>query len=130
MKKNIRPLKNNLSIIFCLVFIFTAIITMHSQTVKYDSVNKQKYVMVDVQKTYERIVNKGYESPEIYEYLGNYYYDNNNPRKSKLYFDKLFNNYTQFPFSKKSIERYKTMNIQIGSAGGEFSTIKKEKPFH
>lgn len=126
-KKSVKPLKNNLSLFFSFAFMFSAIANAYSQTVRYDSVNKQKYVLVDVQQTYERIAAKGYESLQIYEYLGNYYYENNNPKKSKLYFDRLFKNYNQSQISSKSIERYKTMNFQIGSAG-EFLTIKKETP--
>ena len=107
MKKiTVNPLKNNLRLFFSFAFIFSAIINASSQTVQYDSVNKKKYVLVDVQKTYERIADKGYESLEIYEYLGNYYYENNNPRKSKLYFDKLFGKYDISQISPKSKERY------------------------
>ena len=76
-KTTVKPLKNNLVLFFSFVFIFSAIINAYSQTVQYDSINNKKYVLVDVQKTYERIANQGYESIEIYEFLGNYYYENN-----------------------------------------------------
>lgn len=105
-KTTVNPLKNNLQLFFCFAFIFSAIINASSQTVQYDSINKKKFVLVDVQKTYERIASKGYESLEIYEYLGNYYYENNNPKKSKLYFDKLFGKYDMSKISPKSKERY------------------------
>ncbi|CAN1565347.1 hypothetical protein MCETHM1_02875 [Flavobacteriaceae bacterium] len=82
----------------------------YSQTVRYDSVSKQKYVLVNVQKTYERIIEKGYESAELFESLGNYYYENKNFTKSKLYFDKLFAKYSLSQISKKSIERYHTIS--------------------
>lgn len=110
MTKNVSPLRNNLCLFFCFAFLFLAIINSYSQTVKYDSINKQKFVLVDVQKTYERIENQGYESIEIYEYLGNYYFENNNPRKSKLYFDKLFGKYNISQISSKSKERYQLMS--------------------
>ena len=107
MKKNTtQPNRNNLPLFFSIAFTFFAIINGYSQTVQYDSVTKKKFIMVDVQKTYERIADKGYESMEIYEYLGNYYYENNNPRKSKLYFDKLFGKYDLTKISPKSKERY------------------------
>ncbi len=108
-KTTVKPLKNNLALFFSFAFIFSAIINAHSQTVQYDSINNKKYILVDVQKTYERIANQGYESIEIYEFLGNYYYENNNPRKSKLYFDKLFGKYDLSKISPKSIERYKSI---------------------
>jgi len=82
----------------------------YSQKVRYDSIKKQKYIAVDVQKTYERIVEKGYESVELFESLGNYYYENKNFKKSKLYFDKLFGKYPITQISKKSIERYQFIN--------------------
>ena len=109
MEKTLNSLKNNLPLFFSLAFMFSSIINAYSQTVQYDSINKQKFVLIDVQKTYERIANKGYESLEIYEFLGNYYYENNNLKKSKLYFDKLFGKYSISQISQKSIERYKSI---------------------
>jgi hypothetical protein len=106
MKTTAKPLKNNFPLILGFVFILLITLNANSQTVQYDSVSKQKYVMVNVQKTYERIIEKGYESVELFESLGNYYYENKNFTKSKLYFDKLFNKYSLSQISKKSIERY------------------------
>ena len=107
MNKNTNlPLLNQL-LLFSIVFLFLSPLNVKSQTVRYDSINKQKYIMVDAQKTYERIADKGYESIEIYESLGNYYYENKNLFKSKLYFDKLFGKYSLSQISAKSIERYK-----------------------
>jgi len=98
--------KINLQILFSITFILLISLNAKSQTVKYDTVKKQKYVLVDVEKTYERIIDKGYESIEMFESLGNYYYEHNNLRKSKLYFDKLFGKYNTSQISPKSIERY------------------------
>jgi hypothetical protein len=113
MKKAYKLSNYNLHLFLSFAFIVFVSINAKSQTVKYDSVSKQKYVLVDVQKTYERIADKGYESAEIYESLGNYYYDNNNLKKSKLYFDKLFGKYSLAKISPKSIERYKLMKQQL-----------------
>jgi hypothetical protein len=109
MKKTYNLSNLNLTLFFSFVFIVFASLQAKSQTVRYDSVKKQKYILVDVQKTYERIVDKGYESVEIYESLGNYYFENNNFKKSKLYFDKLFGKYSLSLISSKSIERYKSI---------------------
>lgn len=106
MEKTPNSSKINLQLFFSFAFILLTTITVNSQTVRYDSISKQKYVLVDVQKTYERIIEKGYESVELFESLGNYYYENKNFTKSKLYFDKLFNKYSLSQISKKSIERY------------------------
>nr|WP_315203393.1 hypothetical protein [uncultured Flavobacterium sp.] len=109
MRKTLTFLNTNLVMLFSFAFIFLVSLNAKSQTVKYDSVKKQKYILVDVPKTYERIVNKGYESVEIFECLGNYYYENNNLKKSKLYFDKLFGKYNLSQISLKSRERYLLM---------------------
>jgi|GEM_PF-1893427 len=106
MKKTSKSSKINRLLSLSFAFIFLAITNAYSQTVHYDSIKKQKFVLVDVEKTYERIINKGYESVEIYESLGNYYYENKNFLKSKLYFDKLFDKYSLSLISAKSKERY------------------------
>ncbi|WP_395049668.1 hypothetical protein [Flavobacterium sp.] len=61
----------------------------NSQTVFYDSISKKKYALIDVPKTYERVIEKGYDSIQMLEYLGNYYYK-----------DKDFRNYSAY--SKKT----------------------------
>jgi hypothetical protein len=106
MKKTAKTPKIIIPLFFSLAFILLTITNANSQTVRYDSISKQKYVLVDVEKTYERIVDKGYESVELFESLGNYYYENKNFKKSKLYFDKLFGKYNLSQISQKSIERY------------------------
>jgi hypothetical protein len=113
MKKTAKPLKINLPLFLSFAFILLAITNANSQTVHYDSINKQKFVLVDVEKTYERIIAKGYESVEIYESLGNYYYENKNFLKSKLYFDKLFGKYSLSQISSKSKERYQLVRKSI-----------------
>lgn len=40
------------------------------------------------------------------EYLGNYYYKDNDFEKSKLYFDMLFSKYKLAQISEKSINQY------------------------
>jgi len=103
--------KINLLLFFTLSFLFLGLSNAYSQKVHYDSIQKQKYVLIDVHKTYERITSKGYESVEMYEYLGNYYFDCKNFKKSELYFDKLFQKYSLSQISPKSIERYKTIKL-------------------
>jgi hypothetical protein len=103
--------KINLLLFFTLSFLFLGLSNAYSQKVHYDSISKQKYVLIDVHKTYERITNEGYESVEMYEYLGNYYFDCRNLKKSKLYFDKLFQKYNLSQITPKSIERYKSIKF-------------------
>ncbi|TRX36426.1 hypothetical protein FNW52_07370 [Flavobacterium sp. ZT3R18] len=103
--------KINLLLFFSLSFLVLGLSNAYSQKVHYDSIQKQKYVLIDVHKTYERITSKGYESVEMFEYLGNYYFDCKNFKKSELYFDKLFQKYSLSQISPKSIERYKTIKL-------------------
>lgn len=101
--------KINSSVFLTFMFILLGIFYANSQTVYYDSIKKQKYALIDVHKTYERVINKGYASVEMFEYLGNYYYISKDFEKSKLYFDILFRKYKLSQISSKSIELYKTL---------------------
>jgi hypothetical protein len=103
--------KINSLLFFTLSFLFLGLSNTYSQKVHYDSIKKQKYVFIDVRKTYERVINEGYESVQMYEYLGNYYFDCNNLEKSKLYFDKLFKKYKLSQITPKSIQRYKSIKL-------------------
>lgn len=108
MKKNIKKPKTNQSV-FLVFFILLGITNSYSQTTSTDSICKKKYVSVDVHKTYERVIAKGYESIEMFEYLGDYYYKINELEKSKLYFELLFKRYKTSQISAKSIEIYKNI---------------------
>lgn len=110
---NSRNLKNstrtsilNISRLLVLSFFLLCIFDANSQTVFYDSINKKKYAKIDVHQTYERVIQKGYDSVEMLEYLGNYYYKDKDFQKSKLYFDMLFRKYKLTQISPKSIEQY------------------------
>lgn len=103
--------KINSFLFFTLSFLLLGISNAYSQKVHYDSIKKQKYVLIEVHKTYERITAEGYESAQMYEYLGNYYYECNNLKKSKLYFDKLFKKYKVSQITPKSISRYKSIKL-------------------
>jgi outer membrane protein OmpA-like peptidoglycan-associated protein len=52
---------------------------------KYD-----KYAYIDAIKTYERIAQNGYESPEIFQKLGNAYFFNSQLDEAVKWYDKLF----------------------------------------
>jgi lipoprotein NlpI len=109
MEKSETKLRKNLSGFFIFSFIVLGIYNANSQTVFYDSISKQKYALIDVHKTYERVIDKGYDSIEMFEYLGNYYYQSKDFEKSKLYFDILFKKYKLSQISPKSIALYKTL---------------------
>ncbi|SHG34303.1 hypothetical protein SAMN05443549_103327 [Flavobacterium fluvii] len=106
MKKKTAKSKINLSGFFILSFLLFGVSTAFSQTVFYDTINKKKYAKIDVHATYERVIQKGYESIEMLEYLGNYYYKDKDFQKSKLYFDILFKKYKMAQISARSIDLY------------------------
>jgi lipoprotein NlpI len=99
---------NNVLFISCVLMFLTAL-KNYAQTITYDSISKQKVALIDVRKTYERVIEKGYASAEMYEYLGIYYYKDKDFQKSKLYFDMLFKKYKLSQISQKSIELYGTL---------------------
>ena len=109
LRKITKTSKMHSSVFFISSFMLLGISNANSQTVFYDSIKKQKYAMIDVHKTYERVIEKGYDSIEMFEYLGNYYYKSKDFKKSKLYFDILFKKYKLSQISSKSIELYKTL---------------------
>lgn len=111
MKKTFAPSKLKKPAFFVLAYLLftTATSKVYSQTVVYDSIKKQKVVLIDIHKTYERIIEKGYSSVEMFEFLGNYYYKDQDFQKSKLYFDMLFKKYKLSQISQKSIDLYKTL---------------------
>lgn len=102
-------LKKNKLLFLVLSFTFLGVLNANSQTVICDSISKPKVAFIDVRKTYERIIEKGYDSIEMFEYLGNYYYNYKDFLKSKLYFDMLFKKYKLSQISQKSIDLYKTL---------------------
>ncbi|SRR6187431_356543 len=106
MSKKAAKTKMKLSGFFILSFLLFGVSNAFSQTVYYDTINKKTYAKIDVHATYERVIQKGYESIEMLEYLGNYYYKDKDFQKSKLYFDMLFKKYKIAQISARSIDLY------------------------
>jgi hypothetical protein len=114
MKKAASASKMKLSGFLILSFLVFGASNAFSQTVYYDTISKKNYAKIDVHATYERVIQKGYESIEMLEYLGNYYYKDKDFQKSKLYFDRLFKKYKIAQISTKSIDLYnKLLNGRI-----------------
>jgi hypothetical protein len=109
MKKTLHSSNSKLALVLMLSFMVLPAIKAQSQTVYYDTIKKQKYLLVDVHSTYEKVLSKGYESVEMLEYLGNFYFKCADFKKSKIYFDRLFKKYKVSQISSSSIEQYETM---------------------
>ncbi|HWR94764.1 MAG TPA: hypothetical protein VN192_06160 [Flavobacterium sp.] len=87
-----------------LILLLFTTYTIQSQV--NDSIAKPKYIEIKINETYERMIQKGCDSIEMYEYLGNYYYGIKNFGKSKYYYSLLFQKYDQKNFIPKTIEQY------------------------
>lgn len=82
-------MKNN--ILLCLtlnLFLFSA----NAQNKKIIKVEEKqnKYVYVDIIKTYERVAEKGYKSIDMFQKLGNSYYSNFELDKAARWYCELF----------------------------------------
>lgn len=68
------------------------VISAYAQKGKIASADKKydKYAYIDAIKTYERIAEKGYESPDMYQKIGNAYFFNSELDKAYKWYDKLF----------------------------------------
>ena len=78
-----------LIVILSLSFIFS---NTYAQKAKVTSANKNynNYAYVDAIQTYERLANKGYQSAEMFEKLGNAYYFNSDFEKAAQWYEKLY----------------------------------------
>lgn len=82
-----------------LVFLICVVNSMHlfSQTKGFEKANQQyaNYAYIDAIKTYERLLKKGFITPEILQKLGNSYFFNSNYEKANYAFTLLFKNTTE-----------------------------------
>ncbi|WP_348825100.1 OmpA family protein [Flavobacterium aestuarii] len=98
---------------------------------KYD-----KYAYIDAIKTYERVAQKGYESPDMYQKIGNAYFFNSELGEATKWYQKLFafekdidpEYYYRYAYclksagqNEKAMEMLKIYNEKTGNKGkGEF----------
>lgn len=76
-------------------FMFTSMISYNgfSQVSKKETTandKTEKFAYVNVTKTYERIAEKGYRSTELFEKLGNAFYEEFNMEKAAKWYGELF----------------------------------------
>ena len=101
-----------------IVFIgLLCISTVFSQDRKLKSAQEQydKYEYINAQETYLKVVEKGYESADLYKNLGNSYYFNSQFEEASKWYQKLVTSYPseveaeyyfRYAQTLKSIERY------------------------
>lgn len=102
-------------IIYTLVLI--ASMSVYSQKLKEKKADKQyeKFAYIDAIKTYERLFEKGYKSPEMLQKLGNAYYFNADLEQAAKWYTELFaltqdvepEYYYRYAQSLKAIKDYK-----------------------
>jgi outer membrane protein OmpA-like peptidoglycan-associated protein/tetratricopeptide (TPR) repeat protein len=78
--------------VLCLTILISFTINSYAQKAIVSKADKKydKYAYVDAIKTYERLAEKGYKSPEMYEKLGNAYYFNSELDKAANWYEQLF----------------------------------------
>src|SRR6187402_44614 len=88
--KKISIMKNITAIYLTIFCIFS--ISNYAQNAKVSRADKKydNYAYIDAIKTYERIVEKGYESQDIYQKLGNAYFFNSELDQAVKWYDRLF----------------------------------------
>jgi outer membrane protein OmpA-like peptidoglycan-associated protein/tetratricopeptide (TPR) repeat protein len=81
----------NITVLYLTILNLFALCT-YAQKGKIASADKKydKYAYIDAIKTYERIAEKGYESPDMYQKIGNAYFFNSELDKAYTWYDKLF----------------------------------------
>lgn len=94
-----------------------ATMAVHSQKTQVAKADKnyEKFAYVDAIKTYERIFEKGYKTPDMLQKLGNAYYFNAELDKAARWYGELFNMtqdvepeyYYRYAQSLKSVKDYK-----------------------
>jgi len=80
------------STILYIIILNLFVVSIYAQKGKIASADKKydKYAYIDAIKTYERVVQKGYESPEIYKKIGNSYFFNSQLDEASKWYGKLF----------------------------------------
>jgi outer membrane protein OmpA-like peptidoglycan-associated protein/tetratricopeptide (TPR) repeat protein len=99
------------------------VISAYAQKGKIANADKKydKYAYIDAIKTYERIAEKGYESPDIYQKIGNAYFFNSELDKAYKWYDKLFEltakadpeYYYRYAFCLKSVGQNEKANEML-----------------
>ena len=78
--------------IYVIISIVGFSFTMWAQNAQIAEADKKynKYSYVDAIEIYEKVAEKGYESPELFQKLGNAYYFNSNLLTAAKWYGKLF----------------------------------------
>ena len=81
----------NITVIYLTILCFSSL-SNYAQKAKVASADKKydNYAYIDAIKTYERIAEKGYQSPDMFQKLGNAYFFNSELDKAANWYGQLF----------------------------------------
>ncbi len=113
----------NYIILYIIITIFS--IKAYSQKEKDPSVNmnQEKYVEIDVIKTYERVAGKGYKSVDMFKKIANSYFSNFEPEKAVSWYCELFAMTSNLEF--EYYYRYAETLKSIGQNEEAYQLLKK-----
>jgi tetratricopeptide (TPR) repeat protein len=83
-------MKNNILFYITIISVFS--LNIYSQKAKVTAADKKydNYAFVSAIKTYERVVEKGYKSADMFQKLGNAYYFNGELKEASRWYEELF----------------------------------------
>ena len=125
-----KKIKSIIINIFLTIALFQTVTAQKRDIVRADS-EYDKYAYFDAIEIYKKVVDKGYESPDLFKKIGNSYYFNAELKEANIWYEKLFSiakkeeiepeYYYRYSHTLKSIENYTLSNFFLD----EFSNLTK-----
>jgi outer membrane protein OmpA-like peptidoglycan-associated protein/tetratricopeptide (TPR) repeat protein len=124
-------------ILFSILYVSLFSWNANAQKGKIASADKKydNYAYIDAIQTYERVANKGYQSPEMFEKLANAYYFNSDFEKAAQWYEQLCNlepnvepeNYYRYAQSLKAVGKEKQAQEILSKFEGKSSNDTRGK---
>lgn len=137
-KNNFKIVSKN-KIIYLILVTLTCLNSYSQGSRKEVKGNKEydKYAYVDAIKTYERIYNKGYKSPDLLLKIGNAYYFNAELEKANKWYDELYTTnpdqeaefYYRFAQTLKATKDYTKSDAMMAKFGEKSGNDSRAKLF-
>lgn len=107
-------MKNKILLFITILSVLTSASYAQTSKAKKGDKEYEKFAYIDAIQTYERIVEKGYKSADLFQRLGNAYYFNANLEKAAKWYGELFSMneeiapeyYYRYAQSLKSVSQY------------------------
>jgi len=126
-------MKNKKFIYFIILILLSFNIYSQKKVLTTQKIIPQKYVEVNVIKTYERVAEKGYKSIDMFQKLGNSFYANYELEKAARWYCELFamtsdlepKYYYQYEQSLRSIGEIDQANLLLEKFNKRSEVVKK-----